>query len=82
MQKESIYLSKSIFFKSPDIKNIMVCYFWGGEDVIKMWSKMFEIRGCIAIELDSELTQELTEFNCHNSKGFIRLESTIPRNSF
>ena len=43
---------------------------------------MFEIRGCIAIELDSELTQELTEFNCQYSKGFIQVESTIPRNSF
>ena len=81
MLKESVYLSKSIFFKSPDIKNIMVCYFWGGEDVIKMWSKMFEIRGCISIGLDSELTQELTEFRCLYSKGFNQLESTIPRNS-
>ena len=37
---------------------------------------MFANRGCIAIELDSELTHELTEFNCHNSKGFIRVDST------
>ena len=60
--KRNPSISPKVFvYKTPDIKNIMVCYFWGGEDVIKMWSKMFENRGRIAIELDSELTQELTE---------------------
>ena len=43
--KRNPSISPKVFlFKSTGIKNIMVCYFWGGEDVIKMWSKMFEFK--------------------------------------
>ena len=49
---------KAYFNQNRLQKQHLICYFWGGEeenDQNMMW------QSCISLELDSELTQELTK---------------------